>query len=278
MIWQAYTGAQLLPPQFDTGLEEIGRRYNISGLGRTLISNLEAHVEATEMMGLSISPDRANQQMMDAADAIGASTALELLPDEEFLTAYQDALVHVAQYAGGRLRAHHMLEHAERVFTVYGLPYRVEQETITWAGDGVTRTEVIEPVLAALDDSRVSGARAEFVAARAALRGGTADDLRDATHEAANAVEAVLLALVDAHGVVPPRARTATPLFNALRDAGKLPASLEATVTAAPRLRNAQGGHSQGPVATPADPALAQSAVGAAAVAITALVGYLPHR
>ena len=134
----------------------------------------------------------------------------------------------------------------------------------------------MEPALDALEDSRVPGARDEFSQARIALRAGTPDKLRDATHEAGNAVEALLLALLDEHGITGPRARTAAPLFNAIRHARVLPPSLRSTVMAAPQLRNAQGGHTQGATVTPPDRCIAEAAVSAAAVAITLLVSYLP--
>jgi hypothetical protein len=45
---------------------------------------------------------------------------------------------------------------------------------------------------------------------------------------------------------------------------------------AAPQLRNAQGGHTQGATVTLPDRRIAEAAVSAAAVAITLLVSYLP--
>ena len=84
-------------------------------------------------------------------------------------------------------------------------------------------------------------------------------------------------ALIAANGLQPPRSKTAAPLFNTLRDAGKLPAALESTVMAAAQVRNAQGGHTQGAIATDADRRLAESAVRSSATAITVLVGYLPR-
>jgi hypothetical protein len=276
-IWHAYTAAQLLPPQLDVALAEVGRRYGIDGLDAQLYARLRTYVEQTEVMGLAPYAEMANQQMGRAASAIGATTALDLLPDQEFLTAYQDALQIIERRGReGQARAEHMREHADRVFKMYGLPYQMRDGEIVWAGDQVTRSDVVEPALTALEDGRVTGARAEFLQARAALRGGTPDSLRDATHEAANAVEAVLHALIVAHGLQTPRAKTAAPLFNVLRDGGVLPPSLESTVMAAPHLRNAQGGHTQGPTVADADQRLAAGAVSAAAVAITALVAYLP--
>jgi hypothetical protein len=228
-------------------------------------------------MGLAPYSDMANEQMARAAAAIGASIALDLLPDQEFLTAYQDALEMVERNGrAGQARARHMRDHADRVFRTYGLPYVVLNGGIAWSGDQVTREEVVEPALVVLEDPRVSGARSEFLLARAALRGGTPDKLRDATHEAGNSVEAVLHALITAHGVPTPKSKTAAPLFNMLRDAGVLPAALESIVMAAPQLRNAQGGHTQGATATEADQRLAEGAVSSAAVAITALAAYLP--
>jgi hypothetical protein len=93
---------------------------------------------------------------------------------------------------------------------------------------------------------------------------------------AGNAVEAVLLALIDHQKLQAPRAKTAAPLFNVLREAGILPSALENIVMAAPSIRNAQGGHTQRPLPVDADPALAEAAVTAAAVAITALAAHLP--
>jgi hypothetical protein len=55
-----------------------------------------------------------------------------------------------------------MLDHAERTFKTYGLPYTVRDAGITWIGDSVTREAIMEPVLDALNDSRVTGARDEF--------------------------------------------------------------------------------------------------------------------
>jgi len=274
-IWHAYTAAQLLPLQLNVGLEEVARRYDMRGLDGQLLARLRAHVESTEIMGLAPYAGGANEQIARAAEAIGATAALDLLPDQEFLTAYQDAFQAIGSHGPqGQARQEHMRQHADRVFKAYGLPYELRDGEIVWAGDRMTRSEIVEPALIALEDPRVTGARAEFLQARAALRGGTPDSLRDATHEAANAVEAVLQALIVAHGLQTPRAKTAAPLFNVLRDAGVLPASLESTVMAAPQLRNAQGGHTQGPTVSEADQRLAEGAVSAAAVAVTVLVSH----
>lgn len=275
-IWHAYADEEMLPPQVVDGLEEVSRRYGVPSLGKRFVNQVQVYAERNEMLGLAYDPAAATAQMARAAAAIGGPLALSLLPDEGFLGAYEAAARMVTrESSNGSGRAQYMLDHANKVFAKYGLLYGVKNGTIVWHGDAVLRDTVMEPVLDALDDPRLSGARAEFVEARAALRVGTPDKLRDATHEAGNAVEAVLHALIGAHGVNPPRARTAAPLFNALRDQGVIPASFESVVMAAPLLRNAQGGHTQGPVVTGADRGIAEAAVGAAAVAITALVRYL---
>jgi hypothetical protein len=200
-IWLSYTTAELLPTQFYQGLNEVGRLYRLGfKLGDALVSQLRDYVNRTESLGLSIvDASRASAQIARAADSVGAEVALELLPDPEFLTAYQHAAVAAdrSEYWGSG-RGPQMRQHADKVFERYGLPYKFVGDEITWVGDPVVRSEVIEPVLKALGDPRISGAQDEFLQAQAALRSGTPDKLRDATHEAGNSVEAVLLALIQA--------------------------------------------------------------------------------
>ncbi|MDQ6776789.1 MAG: hypothetical protein M3071_11385 [Actinomycetota bacterium] len=80
-IWLAYTSEELLPGQFDTGLEEIGRRCGPPGLDAQL-RGLQQYVEQNEIMGLAYDASAANSQIARAAAAIGAYTALHLLPDQ----------------------------------------------------------------------------------------------------------------------------------------------------------------------------------------------------
>jgi hypothetical protein len=276
-IWSTYASRELLPAAWPTALAEIGRRYRISGLDQRWLDRIDSHVDNSESLGLAYDASAMAAQRQRAAASIGSRAALELLPDQEFLTAY-GAGVAAADLMGkhGPARANYMLAHAEQVFQTYGLPYAVRDRTIIWSGDALTRQTVIEPALDALEDPRITGARAEFDLARAALRAGTPDKLRDATHEAGNSVEAVLIALLTTHQLDGPRSRTAASLFNVLRDARVLPPSLEFTVMAAPQLRNAQGGHTQGATITSPERRIAEAAVSAAAVAITLLVSYLP--
>jgi hypothetical protein len=168
--------------------------------------------------------------------------------------------------------------HIDALFAKKAVPYRYDFDTgnIVWAGDSQVQAIVIEPALQALGDARLAGARGEFEAAQGHLRVGTQKDLEDAIDEAAKSVESAMKVLAVETNTTLPRNATASPLFNALRDAGQLPAHADHLVLAAARIRNQRGGHGAGAQPRQIEQSEAIATVSAAATAIAFLATHLP--
>jgi hypothetical protein len=94
--------------------------------------------------------------------------------------------------------------------------------------------------------------------------------------EAAKSVESAMKVLIAATGLTVSATATAQPLFNTLRDGGKLPPYTEALVLAAARIRNKQDGHGAGAQPREIELDIATGAVNAAGAAIVLLGGRLP--
>ena len=203
-------------------------------------------------------------------------------PDAEFLKGIDHAMSLFGQlYAeAGPMEPFYAAEQARayisELFAKRGVPYRYEEYEIVWAGDRGAHQIVIDPALQALADVRLAGARNEFEAALGHLRAGTQKEREDAIEEAAKSVESAMKVLIAETGLTVSATATAQPLFNALRDGGKLPPYTEALVLAAARIRNKQGGHGAGAQPRQIDLDIATAAVNGAGAAIVLLAGRLP--
>ena len=176
-----------------------------------------------------------------------------------------------AFHAGQEIRAH-----IGDLFAKRSVPYRYEDYELVWVGDRGAHEVVIEPALQVLADARLAGARGEFEAALGHLLVGTQKEREDAIEEAAKSVESAMKVLVAATGVTVSATATAQPLFNALKDGGRVPPYTEALILAAARIRNKQGGHGAGANPRQIDLDVATAAVNASAAAIVFLGGRLP--
>jgi hypothetical protein len=138
--------------------------------------------------------------------------------------------------AGEEVRAY-----VDELFAKRVVPYRYEAYELVWAGDRGAHQVVIQPALQALADARLAGARSEFETALRHLLAGTQKDREDAIEEAAKSVESAMKVLIAETGVPAVANATAQPLFNALKNGGKLPEYADNLVLAAARIRNKMG-------------------------------------
>jgi hypothetical protein len=162
------------------------------------------------------------------------------------------------------------------LFAKRAVPYRWEDYKLVWAGDRGAHQVVVQPALQALGDARLAGARNEFEAALAHLRAGTQKDREDAIEEAGKSVESAMKVLIDQTGLTVSPTATAWPLFEALRDGGKVPAYTDNLLLAAARIRNKMGGHGAGAQPRQIDLDIATATVNGAAAALVLLGGRLP--
>jgi hypothetical protein len=214
----------------------------------------------------------------------GHRLALLALPEPEFLTAIEHT---VAKYAPlsktAQMSSEALVRYIGAAMEAHAVPFGVNPDGLTfrWIGDSVLHKEAIAPALHALQDRRLTAARAEFSDALVKRRAGRASDMRDATHEAANATESVLAVLLSVHDIPAPNNKTASALFNRLAAptatsrGAVLPGHVQYLVLAAAEIRNHEGGHGQGTTASAPSPAMVDAAIGAAASAITLLATYL---
>lgn len=162
-----------------------------------------------------------------------------MLPDEEFLTAIEHT---VSKYAGesktARESCNALMRYADGTLKAHAIPFSVTNDLrgFEWTGDQVIHDVAIAPALAALEDSRLENAREEFADALQKRRAGRVNDLRDAAHEAANAVESTLAVLLQVHQVDAPRQLAATGLLHRLVERQVLPGWTEHLVLASPQI------------------------------------------
>jgi hypothetical protein len=204
-----------------------------------------------------------------------ATTQLLALPAEEFLAAIEHAL----QQLDREDRVFDASEAIAHLFRVRLLPYAIDQNgVITWCGEPGVHELAISPALAALTDSRLATARAEFEQARRELLIG---ELDDAANDAGCAVETTMAVLLNAYGHRQPQRHgnervQAGPLFDALKAAGLLDHERDRhLVFAAIDVRDAAS-HGAGVNPRPLDPAYVDAGLAAAAAAITYLASKLP--
>jgi hypothetical protein len=200
---------------------------------------------------------------------------LGALPDEEFLMALEVAMRDLT-----REETQHFIRHINGVFETVGVAYCYG--TPPGQDDGVEfyrtldprmESQVVEPVLRALADARLTTSDKEFRDGLRRVAKVDASELDDAVLDFGRAVTEALHALAEAT-CGNPRGAAAGPVFARLRDGGILPAASEWLVLSANRLRNPVE-HQRG-VPSNTDPATAQAAMGAAATAITYLATFLP--
>lgn len=201
----------------------------------------------------------------------GAHALLLNMPEADFRLAIEDAL-----RIGLRME-----DAAPRITTVCrtrGAPWIFDaEEGFQWVGDAEVERELVRPALAAINDPRFGGGvRSEFESARAELRTGTPQALKQAIHEAGCSVESAMKVVLDERQVPYDRRDAAQALFNKLEGAGVVPRRMEKLVLAPSTPRNQTAGHGAGAVAHNPDPSEAESVVASAAGAIKYLHSRLP--
>ncbi len=201
----------------------------------------------------------------------GARALLLNMPEADFRLAVEDAL---------RI-ALRMEDAAPRITTVCrtrGAPWVFDaSDGFQWVGDAEVERELVQPALAAINDPRFGGGvRSEFESARAELRTGTPQALKQAIHEAGCSVESAMKVVLDERQVPYDRRDAAQALFNKLEGAGVVPRRMEKLVLAPSTPRNQTAGHGAGAVAHNPDPSEAESIVASAAGAIAYLHSLLP--
>jgi hypothetical protein len=77
-VWDAYVTQELLPRFWNAALEEVGRRYELPGLGLQWVDLLDRDIEHSEIMGLAYDPSAVSAQRQRAAARIGSAAALSL--------------------------------------------------------------------------------------------------------------------------------------------------------------------------------------------------------
>jgi hypothetical protein len=179
-------------------------------------------VGSSVMLRLDGAPDSSSAPEFAAHHL--AVRGLETIPTDLFLS----ALECVAQaWRGPDLRETpasldftDLVSEVNRVFDLRGVDFRMSDTGwIDWHGDKGAHEVVVEPALAVLADVRLHGARSEFEAALAHLRVGSDKEREDAIEEAAKSVESAMKVVLALHKVQVSSSATATPLFNALKDA-----------------------------------------------------------
>jgi len=206
----------------------------------------------------------------DPNDAAARALLLHM-PEEDFRLAVEETL-----RITGKLK-----KAAPRITTVCrtrGAPWVFhDTEGFQWVGDAVVQRDLVEPALAALHDARFSGGvRSEFESARAELRAGTPQALKQAIHEAGCSVESAMKVVLDQCQIAYSPRDAAQALFNHLEAAGVVPRRMEKLVLAAATPRNQTAGHGAGAIAHNPDPSEAESVVASAAGAIAYLYSRLP--
>jgi hypothetical protein len=128
----------------------------------------------------------------------------------------------------------------------------------------------VQPAVDVLNNPLLEDARHHFTEA---LRRLGEPGLEEAVDESRQAVEAGMLAVLDARGIERPAKRQPQTLFDALVAAG-MPDNAQELVLAAPRFRGrTRAGHAGGPAVSLDE---AQASIAAAAAALLYLAGKLP--
>jgi HEPN domain-containing protein len=203
-----------------------------------------------------------------------AGELLGAVPDDLFIAAIEvgeEMAVAYAFEAGGIIDFHERFERTVTdLFVTSGVPYEFEDGQLVPTMSPAVSTTSVAPAVDVLEDSRLTEVRAHYVEA---LRRLQEPDPDEAVDEARHAVEAALLAVLDARGIARPDKHQANDLFNVLVSNG-LERDAEELVLAVPRFRGrTRAGHAGRPPVTLDE---AQAAVAAAGGALLYLAGKLP--
>jgi hypothetical protein len=205
-----------------------------------------------------------------------AKVALLSVPDAVFASAVDHGLDVYAGYAFdfgmSAQPAWDLRDRIGRLLSRNGVPFGFgEDGRLAPTGSRVMAEATLVPAYDALEDPRMADARRHLI--EAVQRLAEPDD-DEAVDEARMAVEAGMLALLDARSVPHPAKRQPQDLFDALVDDGALSRNVQEIVLAAPRFRGrTRAGHAGGPAVSDAE---AEAAVGAAASALRLIAGALP--
>jgi hypothetical protein len=276
-----------------TTVAEIGKHRGFATIGdlsayldETYGGEAWAHFGGTLMQFVhELTPEGAPRPDTNAAAALStvANPALLGLPDDLFLFAAELGRGHVAGFhadlSGGIDPTYHEYQaRLSELFLANGIPYELDDEGhFVPSGSPTVFATSVGPAMDALDEPRLATARMHLIEAQRRLQ---EPDQEEAVDEARQAVEAAMIAVLDACGIPVPEKRQPDELFNALapkdpdqpramsRDALEL-------VLATPRFRGrTAAGHAGGPAVTLGE---AQAAVAAASAAILYLADKLPE-
>lgn len=165
------------------------------------------------------------------------------MPDEWFAEGLSIAHIQAAGYdVAGMVEPHAEYEAAiDHLFSNNGVPFVWDEGVLRRSGDAVVTQASVQPAISVLDDPRLAEARKDFRLALADMREG---DHNGAVDNARQAIEATMLALIEATNTARPRKNQAQDLFNSLRDAKVLDSAVEHLVLGETRLRNkTKAGH-----------------------------------
>jgi HEPN domain-containing protein len=212
----------------------------------------------------SIFEDRLRELFRDAANL--ADEVLAAIPDEWFGTAIaagRNAAVSAGFDVldpGGANDAY--CTQIESVFERNGVPYRIEGDGLVRTGDPTLATTATQPALDVLGGPGLQDARRHFEAAQADLQ---RHDPEDAVDEARQAVEAALIAYIEAaEGALPDR-HEPVQLFERAVELGLPTEAREMVLGAAWYRGRTRAGHAGRPAVSMDD---AEAVVGSAAAAI----------
>jgi hypothetical protein len=207
-----------------------------------------------------------------------AEAVLVAIPDDLFIYAVELGRQYAAGFATDRSQsALQYLRQFEaevtELFVANGTPYEFENGRLVPTMSPAVIGAAIHPALDALDDSRLSNARNHFQEGLRRLQEPDADKAVDETRQA---VEAAMLAVIDAHvGATRPDRNQPQDLFNALVEGTTgVERTAEELVLAAPRFRGrTSAGHAGGATVTIEE---ARAAVASGAASLLYLASKLP--
>jgi hypothetical protein len=194
----------------------------------------------------------------------GARIALLVLPDEEFLRAFEHAARdHDEGYPG-----EHLLDRAGRILREYRPPWAISHFAgVRWTGDEQRTAEALRCAAEALHNPRLAAARMAYAHALRARRTGGVGPCREAVELACEAVVATIRAVLSAADQ--PARGDVYDLAGQIVRSGVLSESAFGVITATESVRSCGG--------TSANAGeLASHALAAAAVAIVFLAERLP--
>ena len=154
---------------------------------------------------------KASSTAMDAPLRNVAAAALVAVPDDLFLLAAElgrelIARGDVLQNGGIDYTLHHYQARLTELFLANGIPWELDDERRSVpSGSPAVSIAAVQPAMDVLDDPRLTDARGHLIEAQRRLR---EPDPEEAVDEARQAVEAAMLAVLDAHSISRPAMRT----------------------------------------------------------------------